>query len=303
MLFSAVPAVLATALVDTVMSPTFTVRVDTDSPPAHRVNPLYFGCHSDSGFTHQVRGFSSQMIFGESFEKPQANATYGVSADAWHFRSTGCTSASSVLTETVAPAMHGASSRRITVSSGIANETNAALVNRGLGNEGFFFEGGKPYEGFFFARCKTPVTLEARLVDNGVGTAGVLAAQRFTFSCGKHPSTWVRLNMSLTPTRGTACVGIGVGSDPTVHCTRPTNEAGHACIRCAGEFQLALVTTGIVDLDYVVLQPGPWGRVGELGVKRSTGDALTKMGISAIRIGGSFASVTGYARRCIVNSG
>ena len=27
--------------------------VHTDDPPLHRINPLYVGCHSDSGFTHQ----------------------------------------------------------------------------------------------------------------------------------------------------------------------------------------------------------------------------------------------------------
>jgi hypothetical protein len=30
-------------------APTFTVTVATDAPPTHKVNPLYFGCHSDSG--------------------------------------------------------------------------------------------------------------------------------------------------------------------------------------------------------------------------------------------------------------
>ena len=40
-----------------------------------------------------------------------------------------------------------------------------------------------------------------------------------------------------------------------------------------------------------MLQPGVWGRVGSLPVKRSAADVLLAMGISAIRVGGSFASV------------
>jgi hypothetical protein len=36
----------------------------------HQINPLFMGCHSDSGYTHQPRGFYSQMVFGESFEVP-----------------------------------------------------------------------------------------------------------------------------------------------------------------------------------------------------------------------------------------
>ena len=29
------------------------VRVTTDGPSLHKINPLFMGCHSDSGFTHQ----------------------------------------------------------------------------------------------------------------------------------------------------------------------------------------------------------------------------------------------------------
>ena len=65
-------------------------------------------------------------------------------------------------------------------------------------------------------------------------------------------------------------------------------------MKCAGELQLGLEGPGQVDVDYVVLTPGAWGRVGDLLVKRSTADALLQMGISIIRVGGSFASVTGW---------
>ena len=67
--------------------PPVVIHVATDAGPTHALNPLHLGCHSDSGFVHQVRGFHSNYIFGESFERPQRNVTYGVSADAW--RSSG----------------------------------------------------------------------------------------------------------------------------------------------------------------------------------------------------------------------
>ena len=143
--------------------PTYTVTVDDRA--SHRVNNLFFGCHSDSGFTHQVRGFSSQMIFGESFEEPQANVTSGVAADAWHFDGmTSCGDTMSTVNSTVAPAMHGASSRRITSKpcpgdvDGYPKHSatpSTVLVNRGLGNEGFFLEAGKAYEGYFFAAAES----------------------------------------------------------------------------------------------------------------------------------------------------
>ena len=49
------------------------VRVDA-TQPTHTVNPLYMGCHSDSGFGQQVRSFYSNLLYGESFE-PGASHT------------------------------------------------------------------------------------------------------------------------------------------------------------------------------------------------------------------------------------
>jgi len=55
---------------------------------------------------------------------------------------------------------------------------------------------------------------------------------------------------------------------------------------------IALTTAGAqVNIDYVFLQPGEWGRYAGLPVLRSTVDALLDMGTKVIRQGGSFASV------------
>ena len=235
------------------------------------------------------------MIFGESFEAPQKNCSYGESAFAWGFNATSPSATSTTETDTVAPAMHGASSRKITVPKTVPATSLALLHNRGLGNEGLYLESGKPYEGYFFARCDPsagPINLIVRLNDYTVDE--VLASQKIPFKCGKTSTTWEKLSYKLVPSRGAACVGIPVGSDPNIACTRPTNEAGHACIKCAAQFEVGLIGPGSVGLDYVVLQPGPWGRVGTLGVKKSTADMLHTMGISAMRVGGSFASVTGW---------
>ena len=269
------------------------ITVATDAPATHTVNPLYLGCHSDSGFVHQVRGYSSQLLFGESFEKPQANVTDGKSADAWASRvDAGAAGGVEELHTTVAPAMHGASSRRVTAAGGMVG-----MWNRGLGNEGLYLEAGKEYEGFFFARCATPVALVARIED--YRRNATLAEWSEQFDCGVSADAWVRRNFTLTPSAGTACEGIAPGSDPAVHCTRPTNELGHSCVRCAGQFGVGASGgvgggAGTVDIDYVVLQPGEWGRFNGLPVRRGPVEALQKMGVSAIRMGGSFASVTGW---------
>ena len=40
----------------------------------------------------------------------------------------------------------------------------------------------------------------------------------------------------------------------------PNTEQGHICIKCGGEFLIALSEPGIVHVDYVYLQPGAAGR-------------------------------------------
>ena len=143
------------------LSPTH-VHVSTDASRATQLNPNHMGCHTDSGYVHQVRFWSSQMLFGESFEAPPSNITYGVAADAWSTSVSPSMQATFGISGTLAPAMHGASARTITVASLAAqaaqlhNAPVAALSNRGLGNEGLFFEAGKPYEGYCFVRCAAP---------------------------------------------------------------------------------------------------------------------------------------------------
>lgn len=281
-----------------------TVTVGKDV--THRINPLYTGCHSDSGFTHQVRGFSSQMIFGESFEKPQPNCSSGLASDAWSFSSSCklCGATNTSEDATVAPAMHGASSRRLTIASaaGAGESTFAALHNRALGSEGMFFEAGKPYEGYLFAKCDAsataPVELVVRLEDKSTALPTVLSSMSFSLlppDCG----TWTKLDFELTPSAGTSCEGIEVGSDPTVYCTKPTGEAGHSCVRCGGQFTIGLASVGTVLIDYVVLQPGAWGRLADkagqpLPVRKDVADTLRAMGTTILRVGGSFASVTAW---------
>lgn len=161
------------------------------------------------------------------------------------------------------------------------------VANRALSNEGMFFE-PKEYEGYFFATSSKAVTLEVRL-ENYVSKT-VLAKQTIHFPGGE----WAMQNFSLTPSAGTTCEGIPVGSDPDIVCTAPTNEAGHSCIKCSGQVVVALASTGEVNIDYVVLQPGEWGRFAGLNVRKQTVDIMQRMGISAIRCGGSFASVTAW---------
>jgi alpha-L-arabinofuranosidase len=276
-LVAALAASTATATPETVIS----VQA---GKPLHEVNRMYMGCHSDSGFVHQVRGFSSQMVFGESFERPPENVTgSGKAAYAWSHAIDPA--ATGVVAVDTAKTFHGRESRKLSMSAGTGT---VGIANRALANEGMYFEARKEYEGYFFATSAAAVTLEVRLED--YVTKAVLARQTIAFGGG----AWAMQNFSLTPSAATTCEGIAIGSDPDVICTQPTNEAGHSCIRCSGQFVVALASPGEVNIDFVVLQPGEWGRLAGLPVRKQTTDILQRMGISAIRCGGSFASVTAW---------
>ena len=73
----------------------------------------------------------------------------------------------------------------------------------------------------------------------------------------------------------------------------PTSSVTRACA-ALGSSRSGSRRRAARDLDYVWLQPGAWGRVGDLPVRKQTAEVLAQMGIRAIRLGGSFASVTAW---------
>lgn len=99
------------------------------------------GCHSDSGFTHQVKGFYSQLIFGESFEgAPGAPNTWPNPV------TSGSAQGSATLD---GDPFHGRQSLKVQFQSGVGV---VGLANRGLGNEGLFLESNRDYGGYLFLK-------------------------------------------------------------------------------------------------------------------------------------------------------
>ena len=117
----------------------------------HEANPMYMGCHSDSGFVHEVTGWSSQMLFGEMFERPPNTTTPGQSSYAWqHVVDKALGSRATIATDpaqnfSVSETSAGWPSQRISVAAGPAGGA-AGLANRGLGNEGLYLKKGMEYE-------------------------------------------------------------------------------------------------------------------------------------------------------------
>lgn len=235
----------------------------------HTVNPLYMGCHSDSGFTHQPRGLYAQMVFGEVFE-------FGLWPNAVQ---SGAPSASVTLDGT--RKFNSFPSLAISFPAGAA-DAYAGVANRGLGNEGLVFAGGQSYEGFLFAQAGAQVQLAVRLEDYVSGQ--VLAEAHINVPA---TSNWTRFDFTLTPSASTACEGISPADHPDIDCHGSPGGA-HPCVRCGGQVAVVLVGGGSVWLNYVYLQPGQWGRFAGLPVQLEAVRWLQAMGVTSIRQGGSF---------------
>ena len=251
------------------------------STVTHTVSNMTLGCHSDAGFLHQARGFDSQMIFGDSFNASGVGRWNAQKSDA---------SIKFAATQDSAVLFHGVPSQQLEFISG---RGTAGLSNRGLANAGMVFEAGKTYEGFLFAAARHaagPVPLTLTLEDytaHRIGT-GILAETTLQVE----GTEFSRYNFTLTPNASTRCVDIAPNSDPAVDCGMNTTgySLGHTCVRCGGQFALGLDRKSKVLVNYVLLQPGQWGRAAGLPVLRSAVDTLQHMGVTAIRYGGSFAS-------------
>ena len=284
-------------------SPSVTVYTDTVT---HRITELVMGCHSDTGYVHQARGFYAQMIVPDSM-----NATGFTPAPHWGGNASTDGSFSSARVgwnvEMSAPSVafthgtdeasrfHGVASARLSLTG----KGSGGLSNRGLGNAGMVFEGGKPYQGFLWAAAASAssVVVTVSLEDYTTTPKKVLATQTFTVQT----SNFERYNFTLTPSASTGCIDIPYRSDPLILCgshsanVSPRSFAaderlGYICVRCGGQFTISLSAPGAALVNYAYLQPGQWGRVPGLPVLASAAATLKTMGIKAIRQGGSFAS-------------
>jgi hypothetical protein len=279
-------AILAAAALPAALGASFVVNVSdvVQAPVSRRI----MGCHHDYGFAQAPRGFYSEMVYGTSFDA----GTQAVPA--WHPFWLNSSAAPPKLTA------YTSFSARPTLALALDHDgATLGMANRGIGNAGLFLQAGKPYSVEFWAWCGAGAgnepTVYVELVDFTDGNASLARADLKLVSTGPPWGTnWFRFNATLTPSAGTQCVGIPFGSDPTIDCGVEAGPA-HVCVRCGGEFRIALTgpqSYGGVNLAYASLKPGPWGLVqakdgSSIDVLKSAGDALTAMGVTLMRNGGS----------------
>ena len=238
------------------------------------MNKRWMGCHSDYGFAQTPRGFYANLVYNPSF------ANYG-ECDA----ASGCVASSKVLSTpsdwhgsppgAAKLASASSSSARPSVNIVGSPGRDAYVANRGLGNAGLFLEADKPYEFQAYVWQDATTTGFAELWNTRTNKS--LARQEFQME-SQGPAwgaTWHMLNLTLTPSAAAECEAIQFGSDPSIDCGGGAGSAAHVCLRCAGELRFGLAPVKDpkhghvgINVGYVSLMPGAWGRLADKVRKR-----------------------------------
>jgi len=254
------------------------VIVHTDSV-IKKISPLLTGaCMED--VNHEIYGgIYSQLIFGESFQefpmridKTVNPAFAGISGwlsckaprdelkgeseiRSWQPLRKGNT-AGSFSIDSLSPFV-GRQSQVIRFNRGVGA---IGIENRGLNRQGIGLTGGKPYDGVIVAKSDVPINLFVSLENEG---GSVLYAESPIVITRKG---WKKYDFKLIPKGSTS----------------------HA------RFVISLRRPGSVELGYVFLQPGDWGRYKGLPVRGDVVEGLLQEKITVLRYGGSMVNAKGY---------
>lgn len=147
--------------------------------------------------------------------------------------------------------------RQTQVVENLDGRGEVGIYNAGLNKQGINIVAGKPYDGILRVKANAPQTVYLSL-RNSKGE--VLAEQPYSL---KGDGTYEKITFELTPN----------GSD------------------AKGRFGITLKEKGEVNLGFAFLQPGEWGRVNGLPVRKMMIDALKEQGITVIRYNGSMVDV------------
>jgi hypothetical protein len=134
------------------------------------------------------------------------------------------------------------------------------IENQGLNRWGMNFVKGKEYDGYLWARAKSPAELFVALESND--GASVYAEKPLKLRGGD----WQRLDFKLKP--------------------NATDKGGR--------FAIKLKQAGSVTLGYVFLEPGSWGRFANLPVRKDVAEGLIHQGVTILRFGGSMVNNPEY---------
>jgi hypothetical protein len=248
-------------------------RIKIAAPYPQALLYLPFFWRSDLGYAHAGRGFYSQMVYGEIFEPTP------MKVDAWSDVLTGTASGGSYLD----PALPFNGNPTLAIVFNGTGTGTIGRANRGMGNAGLTWVGGKGYSGYVYVSAPAGTAVTIALVDTVTNTV-----QDTSTVISPPGGAFNRFDFTLGPGANTTCVAIPAGSDPSVDCGALPNQ-DFSCLKCSGEVQVLLTAPGIAHVGYVFLSPGSWGTLEGLPVRLDTVQRLQQMGITAIRQGGTYA--------------
>lgn len=140
----------------------------------------------------------------------------------------------------------------------LSGNGEVGVSNSGLNKQGINLVAGKPYDGILRVKSNSgPETLYLSLRDS---KGKVLAEKPY---CLKGDGSYEKVEFELTPSAADTKGSIGI----------------------------SLKEQGEVELGFAFMQPGEWGRVKGLPVRKMVIDALKKQGIGVIRYNGSMVDV------------
>jgi len=229
---------------------------------------------------HEIYGgLYSQVVFGESFqEQPMKIDAGGLSGfvscssprdqlrnqspiRSWQPVKKG-NAAGIFSIDTIHPFV-GKQSQRISFLNGTGS---IGIENRGLNREGLSIRGQKSYDGIIYAKSgkKTPLYIS---LENADGTV-TYASTNFLIN----GNGWKKYSFKLTPSQ----------------------TASNA------RLSITLNKPGVIELGYVFMQPGSWGRYKNLPLRKDVVDGLLKEKVSVLRYGGSMTLSDSYRWKSMI---
>lgn len=136
-------------------------------------------------------------------------------------------------------------------------EGEVGIYNAGLNKQGIYLESGKPYDGILRIKSNGASQVYLSLRDS---QGNILTEKPYPL---KNDGSYEKITFELTP----------------------------SATDTKGRFGISLKEKGEIELGFAFMQPGEWGRVKGLPVRKMMVDALKKQGISVIRYNGSMVDV------------
>lgn len=158
----------------------------------------------------------------------------------------------------------------------IGGEGELGIDNAGLKRWGIHLLAGRPYEGFLRVKAAQPTELWVSL-RKADGT--IVAEQRLETGGARPPSRSEAASPAVQPYQRLAFTLTPSARDEK------------------GRFAVTLRKPGSITVGYAFLQPGEWGRLQGLPVRKDLAEALLAQGIRLLRFNGGMIEVPGYRWR------